>query len=79
MKKQTAAESIADLETRLMSAAVHRTAHVLRPYPNDCTPEALNEALASLRQQKLIHGPMREPNLTALGVETVRGTVEEAA
>jgi hypothetical protein len=60
----------------LIAAAVDRTGYVLRPFP-EVPPDELDNALALLRGLGLIHGPLREPNLTRDGIDQARALVAE--
>jgi hypothetical protein len=61
-----------NLTDALLAAAIDRAGYVLKPYPKGIDPNDADKAVGELRDQGLVHGSRREPNLTREGLEMAR-------
>lgn len=61
--------SVAEL---LLKTAIERAGFVIKPFPEGVDVQAAATALEELRQQGLVHGSHREPNLTREGADMAR-------
>ncbi|MBN9568705.1 MAG: hypothetical protein J0H79_13980 [Alphaproteobacteria bacterium] len=66
------------LQAEILTAALPRVAHVLKPYPDNVLADDLAAAIEALRKKGYVHGNQMQPNLTAAGVAAARALAAKA-